>query len=581
MKYYIGLACTGHENALAIVDQDGEIVFAEATERFLQNKRAVNTPPDDPLRMPRLVKRYCEPCSSIVVAKTWSKDAPQKMRADAAQILKALAGADARTDRDWIARVAFHAGLSDKLIEPNYKLAGNGIERYCSLQGLPHSVRSYKHHLTHAAYACYTSPFDDAVCAVFDGYGEGVHSSYFHFRDGALEAIRGARSDKGRYGSLASLGLYYGYTICALLGLDIVNGEEWKVMGLAPYGQLNHEFLEVLRRHIHVDGLDLVMDDNAAATYRELQAFARRADQSYESVADIAYTAQRYFGEVMLQMLAGLRQLRLSDRLVLSGGCALNSTFNGCVAPRSGFERLYVPPAPSDDGNAVGAALLAFAEDGGRVPRPSFHTPYLGSSIEEKELEPYLKNGAMLGRISVHPNELSDYVAYALAAGKVVGWIQGRAEFGPRSLGNRSILADPRQASMKEKINAIVKFREGFRPFAPSILDEFGDSYFEDYSATPYMEKTLRIREALREEIPAVCHVDHTGRLQTVREEWNPRFYALLRSFHALTGTPVLLNTSLNVMGKPIVHSAADAFTVFLSTGLDLLVINDHVFAKR
>ncbi|ARU25493.1 hypothetical protein RSSE_p1310 (plasmid) [Ralstonia solanacearum] len=581
MKYYIGLACTGHENALAIVNPDGEIVFAEATERFLQNKRAVNTPPDDPLRIPRLLKQYCSDCDAIVVAKTWSREAPQKMRTDAAHILKALAGTDARTDRDWVARVAFHAGLGDKLIEPNYRLAGNGIERYCSLQGLEHSVRSYEHHLTHAAYACHTSPFDDAVCAVFDGYGEGVHSSYFHYRNGKVEPIRRSRSAKGQYGSLASLGLYYGYTICALLGLDIVNGEEWKVMGLAPYGQLNPAFLDVLRRHIYVDGLDLVMDGNAAGTYRELQAFARRPGQSYESVADIAYTAQHYFSELMLEMLAGLRQLGLSDRLVLTGGCALNSTFNGEVIPRSGFAQLYVPPAPSDDGNAVGAALLAYAEDGGAMPRPAFHSPYLGSAIDDRELAPFLKNGAMLGQVPVTPGELCDYVAQELADGKVIGWIQGSAEFGPRSLGNRSILADPRRASMKERINAIVKFREGFRPFAPSILDEFGDRYFEDYSATPYMEKTLKIREAYREAIPAVCHVDHTGRLQTVRRDWNPRFHALLSAFHVRTGTPVLLNTSLNVMGKPIVHSAADAFTVFLSTGLDLLVINDHVFSKR
>lgn len=482
MKYYIGLACTGHENALAIVNPDGEIVFAEATERFLQNKRAVNTPPDDPLRIPRLLKQYCGDCDAIVVAKTWSREAPQKMRTDAAHILKALAGTDARTDRDWVARVAFHAGLGDKLIEPNYRLAGNGIERYCSLQGLEHSVRSYEHHLTHAAYACHTSPFDDAVCAVFDGYGEGVHSSYFHYRNGKVEPIRRARSAKGQYGSLASLGLYYGYTICALLGLDIVNGEEWKVMGLAPYGQLNPAFLDVLRRHIYVDGLDLVMDGNAAGTYRELQAFARRPGQSYESVADIAYTAQHYFSELMLEMLAGLRQLGLSDRLVLTGGCALNSTFNGEVIPRSGFAQLYVPPAPSDDGNAVGAALLAYAEDGGAMPRPAFHSPYLGSAIDDRELTPFLKNGAMLGQVPVTPGELCDYVAQELADGKVIGWIQerrvrppiARQPFDPgRSAARLDEGADQRHREVPRRLPAVRALHPG-RVWRPLLRRLFG-----------------------------------------------------------------------------------------------------------
>jgi carbamoyltransferase len=161
-----------------------------------------------------------------------------------------------------------------------------------------------------------------------------------------------------------------------------------------------------------------------------------------------------------------------------------------------------------------------------------------------------------------------------------VAWVQGRAEFGPRALGNRSILADPRDPAMKDRINEIVKFREGFRPFAPSILHEHGDAYFEGYTYTPYMERTLKIRADKRDEIAAVCHVDGTGRLQSVTRELNPKFHELISSFYALTQVPVLLNTSLNVMGKPIVHSAGDAFCVFLSTGIDVLVIENCVYSK-
>lgn len=581
MRHYIGIACTGHENALAIVDASGEILFAEATERFLQNKRAVNTPADDPLRIRGLIEKYCGSTGEIVVAKTWSPLSAAKMQADASRIFKAVAGADPVRDRDWINRVVFHAGLWEKLIGPNRQLAGNGVERYCNLDGKKFIPRAYDHHLTHAAYACFTSPFEQAACAVFDGYGEGVHSSFFRYADGRLDLVDHAASEQNLFGSLSSLGLYYGYTICSLFGFDIVNGEEWKVMGLAPYGRLDEELYAILQRHIHVDGLNLVIGDQGASAYRQLRAYARQPGQTFQDMADTAHTAQHHFNQLLFTVLRGLHRLDISDNLVLAGGCALNSTSNGLVHAETPFRRLYVPPAPSDDGNAVGAALLAWREDGGKLPAPHFHSPYLGSAIEKKELDLFLNNSTLLGRVDVAPADICRYVAGELADGKVVAWVQGRAEFGPRALGNRSILADPRPAAMKGRINAIVKFRENFRPFAPSVLDEFGDRYFEDYTCTPYMERTLTIRAARRAEIAAVCHADHTGRLQSVRREWNPRFHDLISAFNAITGTPVLLNTSLNVMGKPIVHSAADAISVFLSSGLDLLVIDDAVFRKN
>lgn len=589
LKNYIGLACTGHENAIAIVDAAGDVVFAEATERFLQNKRGINTPADDVLRMPRLLAQWCDPQAELVVAKTWSRSAAEAMKADASLMLGATAGANPATDRDWLTRVMFHVGLWDKLIGPNCQLAGTGIARHCNTAFRRMSVREYNHHLTHAAYACFTSPFDEAVCMVVDGYGEGVSHSFYRYAGGEIVPLQYERSAANRYGSLASLGLFYGYTVCSLFGLEITNGEEWKVMGLAPYGRLNTEFLELLQRHIRVDGLDFVMDEQAGRSYTAMRRFARGPQQSLDDLCDIAFTAQHHFNELLFRMLGRLAEICPSQNLVFSGGCALNSSFNGLVSLRSGFKNLYVPPAPSDDGNAVGAALLAYRQDHPHHPqtRPqpqrsarAIHSPFLGSRIDEKELGQFAANASMLGHVDVAPGEISEYVAEALAQGCVVGWVQGRAEFGPRSLGNRSILADPRDASMKDRINAIVKFREGFRPFAPSILDEYGDEYFEDYSFTPYMEKTLKIRPHLRERIPAVCHVDGTGRLQSVTAGLNPRFHALIEAFRRRTGVPVVLNTSLNVMGKPIVHSAADAVGIYLSSRIDMLVIDDWVFRK-
>jgi carbamoyltransferase len=178
------------------------------------------------------------------------------------------------------------------------------------------------------------------------------------------------------------------------------------------------------------------------------------------------------------------------------------------------------------------------------------------------------------------PGEVHHKAAEALASGAIVGWVQGRAEFGPRALGNRSILADPRDPAMKDRINALVKFREEYRPFAPAILDRHGEEYFEDYQESPYMERTLRFRKGVVDRVPAVVHADGTGRLQTVKREWNERFYELISAFHGLTGIPLVLNTSFNIMGKPIIHSVEDALGLFYTTGMDVLVIEDYFLEK-
>jgi carbamoyltransferase len=579
VKAYLGIACTGHENALAILDSSGTILHAEATERPVQAKRAINIPADDPLRIADLLQRHCPDSDEIVVAKTWSSDAGGKVRADASKMLRAVAGLDPRADREWINRVAFQATLWDSLIGPNVQLAGTGVQRYCAARGIALEKRAYDHHLTHAAYACHLSPYEDALCAVFDGYGEGTHSSFYRYTGDQVVPIERDTASSDACGSLSSLGLYYGYTVCGLLGFDITNGEEWKVMGLAPYGKLDERCYELLRRFIRADGYRLVVGDGSAHAYRELQGLTRARGQSFMEMADIAYTAQFHFCELATQLLRKFGGDFPSKNLVFTGGCALNSTLNGQLTRTTNFNSVFIPPAPSDDGNAVGAAFLALREDDVSVKHVS-RSPYLGSSIDPHELQRYLENGSPLRPVPVPSSEVTSFVAAQLARGGIVAWVQGRAEFGPRSLGNRSILADPRDPAMKARINDIVKFREGFRPFAPSILHEYGDRYFEDYTFTPYMERTLSIKADKRGVIPAVCHVDGTGRLQSVVRDWNPRFHELITRFHDITDVPVLLNTSLNVMGKPIVHGVSDALSVFLSTGIDVLVIEDRVFMK-
>jgi carbamoyltransferase len=271
-----------------------------------------------------------------------------------------------------------------------------------------------------------------------------------------------------------------------------------------------------------------------------------------------------------------------SENIVIGGGCALNSSYNGKILEHTPFNHLYVPSAPADDGNAIGAALLAYNDSVSTSPQSkhkSFQTPYLGSSISRDRLDHFIQHGNV-EHLRYLPKTICQETAKLLAQGKLVAWVQGRAEFGPRALGNRSLLAAPYPAGMKDKINAVVKFREGFRPFAPSILHEFGHHYFEHYQESPYMERTLTFRDEVIDKIPAVVHVNQTGRLQTVKKEWNPRFYTLIKSFYDLVKIPLLLNTSFNVMGKPIVHSIEDAVGMFYTTGIDVLVIGDYLIEK-
>ena len=349
-------------------------------------------------------------------------------------------------------------------------------------------------------------------------------------------------------------------------------------MGLAAYGQLDQELYSLMKPMLRVEGLSL----------RRARDFAQRRDRLRKlrgrpamECADLAFTGQRVFEECVMGLLGHLWQRLPCPNLVLCGGCALNSSANGKILAQTPFEQLYVPSAPADDGNALGAAWLAQRADfPDKSPRSVSLSPYLGSTVSAGDLEK-LESFCPLPCIRLPRVELIQRTADLLAQGKLLGWFQGRAEWGPRALGNRSILADPRRAEVHERLNAEVKFRELFRPFAPSILHEAGPEYFEDYQESLYMERTLTIRPERRKEIPGVVHVDGTGRLQSVRAESNPLYHELLSEFHRRTGVPILLNTSLNVMGKPIVHSLGDALTVLMLSGLDGLVVGDRLILKE
>ncbi len=571
VRNYIGLATSPHDPALAIINADGEVVFAEACERYLQNKRAWNTVPDDLVRIRRLIEEHCEAGAELVVATSWRERRLWAEWKFEKLFLPAY--------RRW---VKAHHYQTLKVLRcglfVNNKISGNNVSWQSSFPSRFHTVvrRTYDHHLTHAVAACHSSPFSSAVCAVIDGYGEGFKSTCFYaYQDGRLSRIEEIKPS-----CFASLGTFYGF-LCEACGFDAMRGEEWKVMGLASYGKLDEHIYRVLKSVIHVDKGQLISPKNLRELSARTEPLIRDPKAPPLQAADLAFTGQLVFTEVMVELLCCLHSLNISDNLVLSGGCALNSACNGLLLEKTPFKNLFVFAAPGDDGNAIGAALCAYHEDHpGRKPKETIQSPYLGTAMSSATLNKIIKFGKLRdGRDPGRP--MCEQVAQALAEGKIVGWVQGRAEFGPRALGNRSILADPRSKDIKDVLNNRVKFREQFRPFAPAILHEHGPAYFENYQESPYMERTLRFRPDVVHKIPGVVHVDGTGRLQTVKREWNAPFYDLIAAFYRITGVPILLNTSFNVMGKPIIHSAEDALAVFFTSGLDLLVIGDLLLDKE
>ncbi|WP_336487656.1 carbamoyltransferase family protein [Methylobacterium nigriterrae] len=584
MRYYLGLATTFHDPALALVGPDGRVLFAEAAERFLQYKRAPNCEPDAATRMIGLLEEHVPRGSEIVLASTWGPQFTAFLHGQAqagAFTVEALRQHGTALNRSFVPERAERVFIAE--LNLAQMRAGYGtllaLDQETRWTGTPRAAiaaqRRYPHHLTHAAYGLWGSPFDEATALIVDGMGETGAAAIYRMRANRIEEVR-------RHRGRGSVGFLYGL-VTDLAGFDQVKGEEWKIMGLAPYGRQDPELMGLLRRLFSAEGGRLRFADDATVRAVADEILSRRpADAREAGWADLARCGQDVFAEMMDVLVAEAEALAPHENLVIAGGCGLNSSYNGRVLGRSGFRRLHVPSAPGDDGTAIGAAWLAYAEDHpdwagpDRQARPL--TPYLGARVST---EPFERMAAWEPRARCLGHDgVTREAARILAEGGLVGWVQGRAEFGPRALGNRSILADPRPAHAKDALNAKVKYREAFRPFAPSILAEAGPDWFEDYADSPYMERTLVWREAVRGRVPAVVHADGTGRLQSVTPERNPAYAALIAAFAERTGVPCLLNTSFNVMGKPILHTAEDAILMFYTTGLDALVVEDWLLVK-
>lgn len=555
--FHLGLSTSGHDPALALVDEAGAIVFAEATERFVQDKRAWGVAPDHISHLEAALKAagFDPHRDELQVATTWQKTKSALPVQVSGDFLPA-------TDGLWLREL--QAAMQT--------LAGASLLRLGLVRQMPR-VRRFDHHLCHAVAACAFTPEENAACLVLDGEGEVGAVSQFALRDRTIRRLR-------RSWGPGSLGTLYAW-LTQLCGFDWRLGEEWKVMGLAAYGTERPEIRDAIAGMLIVDkGRLRFADDEALKPVLEgVRRLARAPRNPVMEAADLAASGQAAYAMVVDRILADCAG-RDGGTLILSGGCALNSSYNGTIAGRAGFDRLFVPPAPADDGNAIGAALLSWMEtaDDARIPVCG-GSPYLGSAPSRRAVERLAHLGGCAKRSDVSGGSAAQ-VARLVADGRIVGVMRGRAEFGPRALGNRSILADPRAPDMKDRINRDVKGREPYRPFAPVIAEADVAAWFERPQPSPYMSVTLPWRDERKALVPAVVHADGTGRLQTVSDRTAPWLCELTREVGVLTGVPIVLNTSFNIMGKPIVHSVEDALAVFMTSGLDALLIEDVLIEK-
>ncbi len=433
------------------------------------------------------------------------------------------------------------------------------------------------HHLSHAASAFFPSPFPRAAVLTMDGIGRGIVTALALGDGNRLEMIEEVPHPH-------SLGLLYS-AFTRYAGFKPQSGE-YKVMGLAPYGRprFTDRIFEML------DGLSedgtFRLDEAALSDQHIAHLLGRPARHSAQPLdqfhMDVAASIQRVTEQLVLRLArAAARRTGASD-LCMAGGVALNCVANGKLLREGVFERLWIQPAAGDAGGAIGAALAAYHMALGGIRRADdrhdrMDGGYLGPAYTQQDVERRLAAAGAV-YLTVDEDGVTGRTAAALAAGKTVGWMQGRLEFGPRALGNRSILADPRRPTMRETLNRDVKFREPFRPFAPAVLAEDAAQWFELPVASPYM---LLVAPVRRSEIPAATHVDGSARPQTVDAETNPRFHALLSRFKELTGCPVLLNTSFNVRGEPMVNTPEDAFRCFMGSDIDLLAVGNCLLRKE
>lgn len=569
-----------HPDSSAALILDGKVVAAAAEERFGER---IKHDPSFPAHAIRYVLSSAGVLPSELDYIAVGRDTRQNRAAKVAHVLRhPVTGARAALEHRRRAKVdqSIPATIADACGKAPDAIAAE--------------VVNVEHHLAHIASAYYCSPFEGVTAGFsYDGSGDFTSAMVARCEGTRIEII-------DRVHLPDSLGFFY-TACCQFIGFDEF-GEEYKVMGLAPYG--HDRFADVMRRlvdtspdqwfrlrpgyfRMHRGGEIGKLDERRRMEMLRLYTDGwvgmlglprQRGQELTQRDKDIARSCQVRFEDVATHCFRRLHELVPSPQVAYAGGCALNGVMNARLFRDTPFQRAYLQPASSDDGLSVGAGLWAWHNVAGGRERFHMHHAYWGPEYSDGAM----RRAAETARVPLRqlsPDVVARTVASLLHAGLVVGWYQGRSEWGPRALGNRSILADPTRADMKDLINAKIKRREGFRPFAPSILQEAVTTYFEQDVFSPFMMHVVKLKPEWRDRLPAIAHVDGTGRLQSIVRETNPLFYDVIHAFGQLSGVPILLNTSFNE-NEPIVDTPEQALQCFLRTGLDALCLGRYLLVK-
>jgi carbamoyltransferase len=601
----LGISAYYHDSAAALIDE-GRVIAAAQEERFTRKKHDA--------RFPLQASRYCLESQNLTLADVDAVVYYEKPLLTFERLLETYLGAAPRGGRSFVA--AMQVWLKEKLFlktEIRQSLRTLSSEMSPSQEANKQTISKHptllfsEHHLSHAGAAFYPSPFEQAAVLCMDGVGEWATTSAWIGSTNTLKPLWEINFPH-------SLGLLYS-AFTYYCGFK-VNSGEYKLMGLAPYGQPIHS--QAIRDHlidIKPDGT-FRLDLSYFKFHRGFRMTSSRFDKLFGQPArqpespltqfhmDLAASIQVVTEDVVLRLARTLRQETGLPHLCLAGGVALNCVANGKLQREGIFEQIWIQPASGDAGSALGAAMVAWHQHYSqpRTPNPddAMRGTYLGPQFSNEAVQAFL-NQVQAPFHSLEDGPLFDRLAELLEQGKVVGWFNGPMEFGPRALGARSIIGDPRNSNMQSVMNLKIKYRESFRPFAPAVLEEAVSDQFELTVKSPYMLLVAPVRQDLRlpqsedehhlfgieklkvprSTLPAVTHVDYSARVQTVNARTNPRFYGLINAFRRRTGCPTLVNTSFNVRGEPIVCSPADAYRCFMRTEMDVLVLENQLLLKE
>jgi len=557
--YILGIACFYHDSSAALL-KDGVVLAAAQEERWTRKKHDTSFPVN--------AIKYCLREARITVKQVAAVAFYEKPMLKFERLLYSHLQMFPKSLGTFVK--ALPSWVLEKLRVPSI------ISRKVGYRGQVYYV---EHHLAHAAGAFFTSPFKKATILTTDGVGEWATTTLGVGKGNNVKLLKEIHFPH-------SLGLFYS-TMTAFLGFK-VNNDEYKVMGLAAYGQ--PKYYQAVKGLIDVKSDGSFMLDMGYFTFHyknkmfgkelvDLLGPARKPETEVtQRHKDIAASVQKVLEEVYFKMLNHLYELTGIKNVCLSGGVALNSVANGKVTDRTKFEDVFVPPAPSDAGSSLGAALAVWHKLGNK--KRGGATVFLGPSFDMPYIENFLKENTVSYE-KFTDKQLVERVAKLIWENNVVGWFQGRMEFGERALGNRSILANPCNPKMRDILNVKVKHREQFRPFAPVVPLEYAKKYFNADLEVPFMSFVYPVLEEIRSKLPAVTHVDGSARLQTVTKQQNEKYYNLIKEFEKLSSVPILVNTSFNVRGEPIVMTPEHAYNCFKGTGIDYLVLGNCVVKKE